>query len=217
MKKALAYGAIIVAFGVIVLATLNIYVVNVSHSYITNSASVPTSTAVIILGARVYADGRLSDVVRDRADTALELYHSGKVRVFLVSGDHGTTQYDEVNTIRKYLEAHGVPDDAIFLDHAGFDTYDSMYRAKAIFGVTSTIIATQNFHLPRAVYIARKLGLVAYGTPADRHYYRSEGYWELREILSRVKAFLDIILHAKPKFLGSSIPITGSPAPSWDQ
>ncbi len=108
----------------------------------------PHAQAALLLGARVYADGRLSDILKDRANTALDLYNNGQVERILVSGDHGQTTYDEVNALRDYLLEAGVAPEDLFLDHAGFDTYDSVYRARHIFQAGSLLIVTQNFHLP---------------------------------------------------------------------
>ncbi|MCK4799462.1 YdcF family protein, partial [Candidatus Parcubacteria bacterium] len=124
--------------------------------------------------------------------------------------------YDEVNTAKDYLLDKGVKSEDIFLDHAGFDTYDSLYRAREIFEVSSVIVVTQNFHLPRAVYIGRKLDLEIYGFSADKHLYANVDYNESREIFSKVKAFFDVSFHAKPKFLGEKIPISGDSKKSWD-
>jgi len=165
--------------------------------------------AVIVLGALVYSDGRVSPMLADRLETALALYRAGKVDKILVSGDHGRVEYDEVNTMRRYLEERGVPPEDIFMDHAGFDTYDSMYRARAIFACEDVIVVTQEFHLPRALWIANRLGLKAQGVVADRHVYGTEGYYELREAAARIKAFGEVLVRRKPVFLGPVIPIDG--------
>lgn len=199
-------------------AACNVLVLEKSKPYIFRSVSdAPTRSTVIVLGARVYPKGGLSPMLADRLSTALDLYRQGKAERFLVSGDHGTKGYDEVNAMKEYLLSQGVPPEDIFLDHAGFDTYDSMYRAHAIFQADSVIVVTQAFHLPRAVYLARALGLDAVGVPADRQAYAGILYNQTREILSRVKACMSVAFHAKPKFLGDTIPITGDALKSWDQ
>lgn len=164
----------------------------------------PTQT-ILVLGAAVYPGGRLSDIYRDRVQTALELYEAKKASRILVSGDNSTINYDEVTPAKKYLTDHGVPTSSIVLDYAGFDTYDSLYRAKAIFGVTSTIVVTQRFHLPRALYIGQALGLEIQGIVADRQTYRTITYLYLRENGARLKAWFNLIFHTKPKFLGEKI------------
>lgn len=178
---------------------------------------VPHAQTGIVLGAKVYTDGRLSDITRDRAQTAIDLYEAGKIDKILVSGDHGQEEYDEVNTIKDYLISNGIPDTVIFLDHAGFDTYDSIYRAKSIFLVESAIIVSQDFHLPRALYLADQLDLDAVGFSADMREYRGAARNDLREVVARVKAVLDITLGAKPIYGGEQIPITGDAHASWDK
>ncbi len=177
---------------------------------------VPKTEVALILGAKVFTDGRLSDMLRDRADMAIELYKSGKVSKILMSGDHGTKEYDEVNAVKKYLLEKGISGNDIFLDYAGFDTYDSMYRAKEIFQAQSVSIISQNFHLPRAVYIGRSLGLEAYGISADTHVYGGIENNRNREILANIKAFWDVNLLVKSKFLGELIPLSGDSKKSWD-
>lgn len=178
----------------------------------------PVHPTVIVLGARVFPkSGRLSDMLADRMKTALELYRAGKAERFLLSGDHGTKEYDEVNAMKDFLLEEGVPAEDIFLDHAGFDTYDSMYRARAIFQVESALVVTQEFHLPRAVYIARSLGLDAVGVTADRQPYVGMARNHLRETLARVKAVLSVTFRTKPTYLGETIPITGDALKSWDE
>lgn len=149
----------------------------------------------------------MSSVLEDRAVMAINLYKQGKVSKILMSGGNPTVTNNEVDPVRKFLIANGIPASDIFLDHAGFDTYSTMYRARTVFKVTSAIIVTQEFHLPRAVYTARSLGIDAYGLVADRGTYSFKNY--LREFLSRPNAFLDILIHRLPKYLGPSFPITG--------
>lgn len=171
----------------------------------------PVHTA-IVLGSRVRSDGTLSDALKDRVDTAIELYRSSIVETILVSGDDGSIDYNEVNPSRDYMLARGVPSEVIFLDHAGFDTYSSMYRARDVFLVDSVVIVTQAFHLPRAVFIARNLGIDAQGAVADKRTYPLRN--TVREVFANIKAVGNIIYHCLPKYLGIEIPITGDPADS---
>ena len=202
---------------VIAFVVINIYIINSTKSQIfAIQDNVTARQTALLLGARVYDDGRLSHVMEDRALTAIQLYQSGKVDKILISGDHGTSGYDEVNTIKDYLINQNVPQENIFTDHAGFDTYDSIYRARDIFEVDSMIIVTQKFHLPRAVYIANSLGVKSIGVVADRREYRDKERNQIRESVARIKAFLNVILKAEPKFLGNKIPITGDSSNSWD-
>ncbi|PKM81166.1 MAG: hypothetical protein CVU89_10300 [Firmicutes bacterium HGW-Firmicutes-14] len=169
----------------------------------------PQAETAIVLGARVYENGTLSQVLADRMETGIELYRAGKVKKLLLTGDHGQTNYDEVNHMRTYALERGVPEEDIFMDHAGFSTYDSMYRARDVFRVKTAVIVTQEFHLPRALYIARKIGLEASGVPADKRTYAGENYLQFREFLARTKAVAQVALHMKPRYLGPEIPIAG--------
>ena len=199
-----------IVFGLFAAAILliNLVVHSSTKAYLYNTvADAPVAQAALIPGAAILKDRSLSPVFRDRVDMAIRLYEAKKISKILVSGDNSTVSHNEVNPVRLYLISKGVPDQDIFLDHAGFDTYSTMYRARDIFGVSSVLITTQSFHLPRAVYIARQLGIEAYGVNADAGHYLLSNY--IREVFADEKAVLDLILHAKPKYLGEAIPITG--------
>lgn len=183
--------------------------------YIVEPESIENFQTAIVLGAKVNNDDP-SDILEDRLLTALELYYDGKVEKILVSGDNGQIEYNEVGAMKDYLLNKGVPGEDIFMDHAGFDTYDTMYRAKAIFQVEDAIIVTQNFHLPRAIYIARALDIDAVGVSADRQSYIYIDLYEKREKLAQIKAFLNVVFHSKPKYLGDPISISGDGTQSWD-
>ena len=201
-----AVGGALVAFGLI-----NGWVEWSGARMVRMPGQVGRADAVIVPGARVFADGRVSVMLADRLDAALALYRDGKVPRILVSGDHGTARYDEVSAMARYLEARGVPAEHIFLDHAGFTTYDTLYRARAVFGVGRAIVVTQRFHLTRALFVASALGLPAEGVVADQRPYtrRSLLRSNLREVGARVKAFAEVILHRPPRFLGPLLPIEG--------
>ena len=182
----------------------------VGRKYILSPEKVTESDAIIVLGAYVYPNGRLSDMLKDRVDTGLELYNNGKSKKLLLSGDHGKTTYDEVNGMKNYVISKGIKAEDIFMDHAGFSTYETMYRARDVFKAKKVIIVTQEYHLKRAVYIARSLGMDAYGVAADKRNYRGMAMYKVREVLARCKAFLNVnITKPKPTFLGDPIPITG--------
>ncbi len=188
---------------------MNAYVYHEGSAYILSSRdNAPHVEAAIILGAAVTQAGLPSPVLQDRILMAVDLYKQGSVSKILVSGSNPTVEYNEVNPVRKVLVDKGIPPEDIFLDHAGFDTFSSMYRAKEVFKVDSAIIVTQSFHLPRALYLARNVGLVAYGIPADRSTYTVKNY--IRELFSRPKAFIDIVVKRMPKYVGPSIPISGN-------
>lgn len=177
-----------------------------SHIY-NEVALAPSAQAALIPGAAIYPDGALSGIFLDRVNTAVALYDAKKVSKILVSGDNSTDSHNEVNPVRLYLISKGVPDEDIFLDHAGFDTYSSMYRARDIFGVTSLLICTQSFHLPRALFLAKALGIKADGVNADIGHIFLRNY--AREVLANEKAVLDLVFKRKPKYLGEQIPIAG--------
>ncbi|MFA5080856.1 MAG: ElyC/SanA/YdcF family protein [Candidatus Paceibacterota bacterium] len=177
---------------------------------------VPSAQVALILGASVKPNKEMSDVFRDRVDSAIQLYNGGKISKIIVSGDHGKKYYDEVEAAKKYLLEKGIPPEDIFLDHAGFDTYDSLYRAKYIFDAKSIIIVTQNFHLPRAVFIAKRLGHDVHGFSADLHQYNDANKMLIREIFADIKAYFDVLLGEQPKFLGPKINLNGNGFDSWD-
>jgi SanA protein len=171
--------------------------------------SVRTERVAIVFGARVYGSGRLSSMLRDRVDTAIDLYKRGKVQKLLVSGDNQFADYNEPAAMMAYAIAQGVPEADIQPDYGGRRTYDTCYRAKAIFQVDSAILVTQEFHLPRALFLCDQLGIDAVGVAADRRSYhpRSIAFSETREVPALAIALLDVIRRAPPPVLGEPIPI----------
>lgn len=217
IRRTALIGLILVGVLAVLVITINLVVFYSGQANLYKDPNdLPATKVGLLLGAKVHRDGRLSQMMQDRADTALSAYENGKIEKILMSGDHGTSGYDEVNTVKNYLLDKGVRAEDLFLDHAGFDTYDSVYRAKAIFGVSEMTIVTQKFHLPRAVYIANSLNIKAHGLIADKRDYAGMFWNESREVLARSKAFLDITTGAKPKFLGEPISIDGDSKLSWD-
>ena len=176
---------------------------------------------IIVLGAYVKTNGQPSDMLRDRLDTAIALYESGVSDRILVSGDHGSAGYNEVGIMKKYLVENGIPESDVFMDHAGFSTYETMYRAKEVFLTDSyykkVIVVTQEYHLYRALYIAESVGLDAYGVPADLHTYRGQIKRDIREVLARFKDYFSCYLEASPKYLGEPISIFGDGNDTNDQ
>jgi len=173
------------------------------------------SQVALVLGAGVRNE-YISDIFKDRIDSAIKLYEEGKVKKILISGDHGSKSYDEVNVAKSYLLGKNIKEEDVFLDHAGFDTYDSIYRAKEVFGVTDCIIISQKFHLARALYIAYRLNFNVQGFSADLHNYIGSERNNTREFLARIKAFYNISLESYPKFLGPKINIYGDGRQTWD-
>ena len=207
-KRITLFIAICLGLLIVFVITTNVIIYLGTQKYIYNEVeNTPEASAVLIPGAAIFSDGSLSSVFLDRVDMAIKLYEAKKVSKILVSGDNSTDSHNEVNPVRLYLIDKGIPDQDIFLDHAGLDTYSSMYRARDIFGVTSILISTQSFHLPRAVFTARQLKIEAYGVNADVGHIFFRNY--LREVLANEKAVSNLILDRKPKFLGEMIPITG--------
>ena len=210
-KKALAAVAVILCVLIIAAAGLDLMVVLSARKHI--CAEVPESfeaDCILVLGCGVRPDGNPSAMLKDRLDKAIELYFDGAAPKIIMSGDHGQTDYDEVNTMKDYAIAAGVPSEDVFMDHAGFSTYESMYRARDVFMARSLIIVSQKYHLPRAVYIARALSLDAKGAPAeDIAYYGQTLRWA-REVAARVKDVFWCVFKPEPTFLGESIPVWSS-------
>lgn len=164
---------------------------------------------IIVLGCRVNGDTP-SPMLSDRLLRGIELYDMDAAPKLLMSGDHGRTNYDEVNAMKQFAIDRGVPSEDVFMDHAGFSTYETMYRAKEVFAAKRVLIVTQSYHLYRAVYIAEKLGLEAYGVSSDLQSYVRQDYYDFREILARDKDFVKTIFKPEPTYLGEVIPISGS-------
>ncbi len=195
-KRALFLAAIVLG----ILGATNTWVIARGSGQMVEAASVRHAPWALVFGAGVHSNGTVSQVLADRLDTAIDLYVAGKVDRLLLSGDHGTPEYDEVDAMRVYVSSRGVPDRAIALDHAGFDTYSSVVRAHRVFGVDRAVLVSQSYHLPRALYIARAEGIDAQGVPADKRSYRGMLWFQLREVLSRSKAFVDVLIHRSPRF-----------------
>ena len=164
---------------------------------------------IIVLGAGIWGD-KPSPMLEDRLLEAIDLYNDKVSSKIIMSGDHGRKEYDEVNIMKNFAIEKGVPSEDIFMDHAGFSTYESLYRAKEVFETKKVVIVTQKYHLYRALYIANQLGVEAYGVNSDPRRYVGETYRELREILARNKDFFSCIFKPRPKYLGEAIPVSGS-------
>jgi SanA protein len=159
---------------------------------VTDIAAAPEMPVAIVFGAGIRADGRLSPMLADRMDSAIALYDAGKVRKLLVSGDNRFADYDEPGRMYDYAVAHGVPPADLVRDYAGRRTYDTCYRAKAIFGVEQALLVTQRFHLPRAIFTCRNLGVDGIGFSADRRPYWSNNYYRLRDAIATLRAWWDV-------------------------
>ncbi len=218
-KKGLLRRFISTAFIILLVAAsipviLNVYVVWYSSRYILTPEEYSNKNVdcVMVMGAGVWEDGP-SHMLEERLNRGIEVYNSSATDRLLMSGDHGRTEYDEVNVMKSFAIDSGAVPDEVFMDHAGFSTYESMYRARDVFEVDSLIIVTQKYHLYRAIYDARKLGLEAYGVAADGQYnygIYTTTYNNFRESLARCKDIIWCIAKPEPTYLGEVIPISAS-------
>lgn len=176
-------------------------------------AQAPAARVAIVFGALVYPGGRLSPMLQDRVETAVQLYHAGKVEKLILSGDNRFVDYDEPGAMMAYAESRGVPLSAMQPDYGGRRTYDTCYRAKAIFGLTSAILVTQEFHLPRALFTCQQLGVRAIGVAADLQPYgqRALAWSTIREAPARLTALLDVIRRQPPPVMGEPIAVFQPP------
>ncbi len=165
---------------------------------------------ILVLGCKVKSDGEPSAMLHDRLQRGVELYDAGAASKLLMSGDHGTVTYNEVRSMKQFAIDNGIASSDVFMDHAGFSTYESIYRARDIFQAEKIIIVTQEYHLYRALYIAEALGVEAYGVNADYRNYSGQTARDIREILARNKDFVTSIFKPLPTYLGDAIPIWGS-------
>ena len=200
---------------ILVVATvlaINAHVVNSTENRIISAEEAEKLSdvdCIIVLGCLVKSDGTPSDMLADRLRRGVELYEDGAAPKILMSGDHGQIEYDEVTAMKKYAVESGVPSSDVFMDHAGFSTYESIYRAKEIFGADKIIIVTQEYHLHRALYIAESLGVEAYGVSADFRSYSGQTVRDIREILARNKDFMTSLFKPEPTYLGEFIDVSG--------
>lgn len=193
---------------------MNAYMYEFSSKYFLTIEEVSEETfdCVLVLGAGVRGENP-SPMLEERLNKGIEVYNTGCTDRILMTGDHGRTEYDEVNVMKDFAVEKGAVAEEVFMDHAGFSTYESMYRARDIFRVKKVVIVTQKYHLYRAVYNARKLGLDAYGVPADGQYNYSlpvRTYNNSREALARCKDIIWCIFKPEPTYLGEAIPISSS-------
>lgn len=165
---------------------------------------------IMVLGCGVRQDGSPSGMLKDRLEEGIGLYKGGASDRLLMSGDHGRKDYDEVNLMKQYAVEAGIPSENIFMDHAGFSTYESMYRARDIFQVKKIVIVTQNYHMYRALFVARSMGMEAYGVASDPRSYGGQLLRDVRELLARPKDLIYTMVKPKPTYLGEAIPVNGN-------
>ena len=218
MKKiGIIITTIIIIFTIILLAIilLNAYVINstkkkiLTQSEIQKKSETEKYDCAIVFGAGVYGTTP-SDMLKDRLNTCIELYNAKVINKKIMSGDHGKKYYDEVTVMKNYAISKGIPSEDIFMDHAGFSTYETMYRAKEVFNVRKAILVTQEYHLYRALYIGKQLGIESCGVSATKHRYVGDFNRELREILARNKDIFQCIFKVKAKYLGEKISLNQS-------
>ena len=213
----------IAAVAAVIVIGLNFYVIKSTQPQINAAYDTPEDTAtreevenlssispecILVLGASVTSDGVPSPILQDRLDTAIDLYNKGVAPKLLLSGDNGKMVYNEVKAMQNYALEAGVDENDIYLDHAGFSTYESIYRAKYIFKVDSMIVVTQTYHLYRSLYGCRRMGITAMGAAADQYTYAGQEKREIREVLARDKDFVKWIFKPQPTFLGDAVPIS---------
>ena len=207
--------AIVLGLGVLGAAAIfgiNVWVTQSAGGYILSpeeAAELADVDCILVLGCGVREDGSPSDMLRDRLRRGVELYQDGAAPKLLMSGDHGREGYDEVDAMKTYAVEEGIPSENVFMDHAGFSTYESMYRARDVFQAEKVIIVTQQYHLYRAVYIARSLGIEAYGVSSDYRSYVGAVGREVREVLARIKDAVTCVFEPLPTYGGDAIPIWG--------
>lgn len=214
IKKIIRRFLALMLLGVVMLLAVNEYVILLSGDKFATVKQLQeketTVDAVVVLGAQVKADGKPSVMLRERLDTGIEIYKAGLTERMIMSGDHGSDDYDEVNAMKNYAIEQGVPSEHIFMDHAGFSTYESMYRAKEIFQAENIIVVTQKYHLYRAVYDAEAMGMQAEGVACDTAVYSGDKYRKFRESIARVKDVGYQVLKPEPTYMGKRIPISGN-------
>lgn len=222
IKKLIKAAISLIIIAALAVGAINLIMINAAKENISSLEEINAKSeeydCAIVLGAKVWESGNLSHMLSDRMDYGISLYKSGAAKKLLLSGDHGQQEYDEVNAMKEYALEKGVPEEDIFLDHAGFSTYESMYRARDVFKCKKVLVVTQGFHISRAVYIANELGLDATGVPSDPRRYANQWKNDLREALARTKDFLTVnVFKPLPKYLGEEINIAGDGRKTHDK
>lgn len=203
----------LIVLGIVILLCMNGYVQESVKKQMVSAdeaAKLNKVSCILVLGAGIRDGNKPSPMLEDRLKQGIKLYKAGVSDRLLMSGDHGRIDYDEVNVMKQYAIDAGVPSGDIFMDHAGFSTYESIYRAKAVFKAKKIIIVTQKYHMYRALYIGKGLGMKIYGVTSDTQKYSGWLKREAREILARIKDFFYVAAKPKPTYLGDSIPVSGN-------
>ena len=211
-KRIIKWGMLLLFIGILSTLLINAHVKKRGKSHlisIEEATQQEDIDCILVLGCLVRPDGNPSLMLEDRLECGVELYYAGASSKMIMSGDHGQTDYDEVNAMKQYAIDEGIPSEDVFMDHAGFSTYESIYRAKEIFGADKILIVSQEYHLYRALYIAEKLGVEAYGVAAEDVVYAGQNIRDFREVLARVKDAITVIFKPKPTYLGETISVDG--------
>lgn len=209
VKKFLKIVLYLSVAGLISVLSVNYHITSSTKKYIHYSLKkFPKNDVGIIFGAGINGN-QPSKYLKDRLDAGILLYKAKRINKILLSGDNGREEYDELTVMKNYCYQHGVDTTKIFIDYAGFDTYSTMYRAKHIFKIKKATLISQEYHLNRALYIGRNLGIKSAGYSANKGEYSGYNYVKFREYLSRFKSFFDVFRNREPKFLGNSIDING--------
>lgn len=198
--------------GCLVMFLVNLYMIRKEEKYILTAdqaGELEDVDCIMVLGCGVRPDGTPSGMLSDRLNQGIRLYDEHVSDKLLMSGDHGKVNYDEVNLMKQFAIDRAVPSENIFMDHAGFSTYESMYRARDIFQVKKIVIVTQRYHMYRALYVAQSMGMEAYGVASDPRTYGGQRMRDVRELLARPKDLIYTIVMPKPTYLGDSIPVSG--------
>lgn len=211
--KRIIIGMIIVILIVLgVLASINLFMVATTSKKILTAQQakeLENVDCILVLGAGIWGENP-SPMLEDRLLQGIELYQDGVSQKIIMSGDHGSDNYDEVNVMKRFAIERNVKSEDIFMDHAGFSTYDSMYRAKDVFEAKKIVIVTQKYHMHRALYVAEQLGLEAYGVNSDPRAYTGQIMRDVREVLARDKDWVKCMIKPKPTYLGEAIPVSGN-------
>lgn len=219
MKKSIKIIIILAAIvaGLAILAVAAIFGLNAMVKATTKNQILSVEEAavledvdcILVLGCGIHDDGSPSDMLHDRLRRSVELYEAGAAPKLLMSGDHGRKGYDEVDAMKSFAVEAGIPSENVFMDHAGFSTYETMVRAKEIFQAQKIIIVTQEYHLYRAMYIGQRLGMEVYGVSSNYRRYRNQKAMDIREVLARVKDVFSCVFWPEPTYLGETIPVWG--------
>ena len=212
LKKIIIIFLLVIITVAIIVLGINAYVKGSTKNQIIRNndfSNLQDIDCIVVLGAGVWGENP-SPMLEDRLLEGIKLYENNVAPKIIMTGDHGREEYDEVNVMKKFAMDKGVPSGDIFMDHAGFSTYESLYRAKEIFEADKVVIVTQEYHLYRALHIANELGIEAYGVASDPRQYVGATYREIREILARNKDFVQCVFKPEPTYLGEVIPVFGN-------